>query len=303
MIDNIVAELEKKKLTQISQDALVVNLDQFNLPPCLIKKKDEATLYATRDITAALYRYNTYSFCKNLYVVGNSQRLHFQQVFTVLKLMGYAWAENCIHVDFGWVKFEEEILSTRKGNIILLEDVLDKAIKLALQIIEEKNPELEDKVKVAKEVGIGAVIFAYLSRRRNKDFDFVWEEVLNFEGETGPYLQYTQARLCGLQRKYEKNIVSEVDFSLLKEKEEITLVKVLEDFPRIIKRAVEGYEPAILSSYLIKLASTFNTYYQNIRIITEDEKKTEAKMLLVKSAQVVLKEGLRLLGLKAPEQM
>ncbi len=303
LIDDTVTELEKKKLTQISQDALVVNLDQFNLPPCLIRKKDEATLYATRDIAAAIYRYNTYNFYKNLYVVGNSQRLHFQQVFTVLKLMGYTWAENCIHVDFGWVKFEEEILSTRKGNIILLEDVLNKSIDLAKQIIEEKNPELENKKEVAQQVGIGAVVFAYLFRRRNKDFDFVWEEVLNFEGETGPYLQYTHARLYSLQRKYEKEIIPKVDFSLLKEKDEIGLVKILEDFPRNIKRAIEDYEPAILSSYLIKLTSTFNTYYQNIRIITEDEKETKAKMLLVKCVQVVLKEGLRLLGIKAPERM
>ncbi|EQB63955.1 MAG: Arginine-tRNA ligase [candidate division Zixibacteria bacterium RBG-1] len=303
MIEQTVQELQEKKLTQISQDALVVNLDQFNLPPCLIKKKDESTLYATRDITAAIYRYKTYNFYKNLYVVGNSQRLHFQQVFTVVKLMGYNWADNCIHVDFGWVKFEEEILSSRKGNIILLEDVLDKSINLAGQIIEEKNPELENKKGVAEEVGIGAVVFAYLARRRNKDFDFVWEEVLNFEGETGPYLQYTHARLCSLQKKYEKKIEDRADFSLLKGKEEISLIKILEDFPRTIQRALDGYEPAVLSNYLVRLASTFNTYYQNIKIITEEEEKTRAKMLLVKSAQVVLKEGLRLLGLKAPEQM
>lgn len=303
MIEQTVSELENKKLTQISQDALVVNLDQFNLPPCLIKKKDEATLYATRDISAAIYRHKTYNFYKNLYVVGNSQRLHFQQVFTVLKLMGYNWSDSCIHVDFGWVKFEEEILSTRKGNIILLEDVLDKSIDLALKIMEEKNPDLENKKEVAGQVGIGAVIFAYLSRRRNKDFDFVWQEVLNFEGETGPYLQYTHARLCSLQRKYEKKIDAQVNFQLLKEKDEITLVKMAEDFPRIIKRALDSYEPASLSSYLIKLASTFNTYYQNVRIITEDEESTKARMLLIKSTQIVLKEGLRLLGIKAPERM
>ncbi len=303
MIEETVKELQEKKMTQMSQDALVVNLDQFNLPPCLIKKKDESTLYATRDITAAIYRYKTYNFYKNLYVVGNSQRLHFQQVFTVLKLMGYTWADNCIHVDFGWVKFEDEILSSRKGNIILLEDVLDKSINLAGQIIEEKNPELENKKEVAQQVGIGAVVFAYLARRRNKDFDFVWEEVLNFEGETGPYLQYTHARLCSLQKKYEGKIDEKTDFSLLKEKEEISLVKILEDFPRTIYRAIDGYEPAVLSNYLIRLASTFNTYYQNIKIISEAEEKNRAKMLLVKSTQVILKEGLRLLGLKAPEQM
>ena len=303
LIEQTITELEKKKLTQISQDALVVSLDQYNLPSCLIKKKDEATLYATRDISAAIYRYKTYNFAKNLYVVGNSQRLHFQQVFTVLKMMGYSWADSCIHIDFGWVKFQEEILSTRKGNIILLEDVLDKSIDLALKIIEEKNPELENKEEVAQQVGIGAVIFAYLSRRRNKDFDFVWEEVLNFEGETGPYLQYTHARLCSLQSKYGYEIDTRVDYSLLQEKDEISLVKILEDFPRTIKRAIDGYEPSVVSGYLIKLASTFNTYYQNIRIITEDEKKTEAKILLVKCTQTVLKEGLRLLGIKAPGKM
>jgi len=302
-IERVLNELERTKLTEISQDALVVNLDKFNLPPCLIKKKDEATLYTTRDLAAALYRHNTYNFHKSLYVVGSAQQLHFQQVFKVLELMGYAWSKDCIHVDFGWVKFQEQILSTRSGHILLLEDVLKRSIQLVREIIAEKNPDLEDKEAVSNQVGIGAVVFAFLSRRRQKDFDFSWEEVLNFDGETGPYLQYTHARLCSLQRKFDRKIDSGVDFAKIASPEEFQLAKLLETFPEIIKSSAEQYEPQILSSYLLKLAGVFNTFYQKVRIITEDKESTQAKMLLVRCTQMVIQEGLRLLGIKAPERM
>ncbi|OGV97325.1 arginine--tRNA ligase [Microgenomates group bacterium RBG_16_45_19] len=302
-IEVVLKELEENKLTEVSQEALVVNLDKFNLPPCLIKKKDEATLYTTRDLAAAMYRRQTYDFHKSLYVVGSAQQLHFQQVFKVLELMGHAWAKDCIHVDFGWVKFEEQILSTRSGHILLLEDVLRRSIQLVREIIAEKNPDLEEKEKVANQVGIGAVVFAFLSRRRQKDFDFKWEEVLNFEGESGPYLQYSHARLCSLQRKYSRPISSEVDFQKIAGREEYQLTKLLENFPETVKNAAEQYEPHIIANYLLKLAGVFNTYYQNVRIITEDETATKAKMLLVYVTQIVLREGLNLLGIKAPEKM
>ena len=302
-IEGVLNELETKKLTEISQEALVVNLDKFNLPPCLIKKKDEATLYTTRDLAAAIYRHNTYNFHKSLYVVGSAQQLHFQQVFKVLELMGYAWSKDCIHVDLGWVKFQEQILSTRDGHMLLLEDVLKRSIQLVREIIAEKNPDLEEKEEVANQVGIGAVVFAFLSRRRQKDFDFSWDEVLNFDGETGPYLQYTHARLGSLERKFGKKVESGVDFARIASPEEFQLAKLLEAFPEIIQSSAEQYEPQILSSYLLKLAGIFNTYYQKVRIITEDEESTQAKMFLVKCTQVVIKEGLRLLGMKAPERM
>lgn len=302
-IEGVLKDLEEKKLTEISQEALVVRLDKFNLPPCLIKKKDEATLYTTRDLAAANYRHKTYNFYKSLYVVGSAQQMHFQQVFRVLELLGYAWAKDCIHVDFGWVKFQEQILSTRSGHILLLEDVLKRSIQLVREIIAEKNPGLEEKEEVANQVGIGAVVFAFLSRRRQKDFDFRWEEVLDFEGESGPYLQYTQARLCSLERKYGGSLSAEKNFDISAGREECQLAKILEAFPEVVKNAAEEFEPQIIASYLLKLAGVFNTYYQNVRIITEDEVQTKGKMLLVRCTQIVLKEGLYLLGMKAPERM
>ena len=295
--------LKAKGLAEISQDALIVNLEKFDLPPCLLKKKDEATLYATRDITAAIYRYNTYHFHKNLYVVGTAQKLHFQQVFKVLELMGYKWAKDCVHVDFGWIKFKQEMMSTRKGNIVLLEDVLNKSIRLARKIIEEKNPDLENKDEVAEDVGIGAVVFADLSTRRNKDIDFDWDQALSFDGETGPYVQYTHARLCSLMRKYGKPIKKEIDHQVLSTDEETRLIRLLEEYPRRISQTANTYEPSIICSYLIEVCSTFNRFYQKQRIITQDQRLTQARMVLVNGIQTVLKDGLSLLGIKAPERM
>ncbi len=302
-MDQTIREIESKGLAEISQDALIVNLDKYDLPSCLLKKSDEATLYATRDITAAIYRYNTYKFHKSLYVVGTAQSLHFRQLFKVLELMGYAWAKDCVHVDFGWIKFKQKMMSTRKGNIILLEDVLNKSIELAGKIIQEKNPELENKEEVAKDVGIGAVIFADLSTRRNKDIDFDWDQALSFDGETAPYVQYTHARLCSLMRRYGEPVVREVDYAVFSTEEESTLVKLLQDFPPKIQSAAQNYEPAIICSLLIDLCSSFNRFYQKQRIITEDQDLTAARMLLVKALQITIKSGLSLLGIQAPERM
>ncbi|MGB8658609.1 MAG: arginine--tRNA ligase [Candidatus Zixiibacteriota bacterium] len=298
-----IEELEAKGLAEVSQDALIVSLEKFGLPPCLLKKKDEATLYATRDITGAIYRYNTYHFSKSLYVVGAAQRLHFQQVFKVLELMGHDWFKDCVHVDFGWIKFKQEMMSTRKGNIILLEDVLNKSIELARKIIEEKNPGLENKEEVAKDVGIGAVIFADLATRRNKDIDFDWDQALSFDGETAPYVQYTHARLCSLLRKHGKPIEKEVDYKAFSTEQEIRLIKLLESYPGMIKSAAEGYEPAFVCSFLLDVCSVFNRFYQQQRIISEDDKSTSARMLLVKAAQITVKNGLSLLGIRAPGRM
>jgi arginyl-tRNA synthetase len=302
-INETIEKIKKMGLTEISQDALIVDLEEYGLPVCLLKKKDESTLYATRDITAAIYRYDTYRFHKLLYVVGSAQKLHFQQVFKVLELMGYKWAKDLVHIDFGWIKFKQQILSTRRGNIIFLEDVLNKSIELALKIIQDKNPELENKEKVAFDVGIGAVVFADLSTRRQKDIDFNWEEVLNFEGQTGPYVQYTHARLCSLIRKYEKTIKSDVDFAVFSIEEEHSIIKRLEDYPRKIKLSAESYEPSILCSYLLDLCSVFNRFYHKERIITDDKITTDARVFLVKGVQTVVKSGLNLLGMKAPEKM
>jgi arginyl-tRNA synthetase len=302
-MDQTLEELKNKGLAEMSQDALIVDLEKFNLPPCLLKKKDEATLYATRDITAAVYRYDTYHFHKNLYVVGTAQKLHFRQVFKVLELMGYQWAKDCVHVDFGWIKFKQEMMSTRKGNIVLLEDVLNKSIQLALKIIEEKNPDLDNKDEVAEDVGIGAVVFADLSTRRNKDIDFDWDQALSFDGETGPYVQYTLARLCSLMRKYGRPVERNIDHHFFSTDEEIRLIRLLEGYPGKIRQAADTYEPAIICSFLIELCSTFNRFYQKHRIIAQEQRSTEARMLLVKAIQTVLKDGLSVLGIKAPERM
>jgi arginyl-tRNA synthetase len=298
-----IQEIKDKDLADISQDALIVDLEKYDLPPCLLKKKDEATLYATRDIAAAIYRYETYRFHKNLYVVGTSQRLHFQQVFKVLELMGYDWAKDCVHVDFGWIKFKQEMMSTRKGNIVLLEDVLNQSIQLARKVIEEKNPDLEGKDEVANQVGIGAVIFSDLSTRRIKDIDFDWDQAISFDGETAPYVQYTHARLCSLMRRYSKPIRNDIDYTIFTTPEEIALVKLLGDFPQKIKAAAESYEPAFVCMFLIEICSSFNRFYQKHRIITDDSKSTSARMLLVKAIQLTIKSGLSLLGIRAPERM
>ncbi|HVP37327.1 MAG TPA: arginine--tRNA ligase [Terriglobales bacterium] len=302
-VDTTIDKMQQMGLTELSQDALIVNLEKYGMPPCLIRKKDEASLYATRDICAAIYRYDTYHFYKALYVVGSAQKLYFQQLFKVLELMGYTWAKNLVHVDFGWVKFKQQMMSTRKGNIVLLEDVLNKSIDLALKIIKEKNPELENKEKVAFDVGIGAVIFTNLFTRRNKDIDFDWDKVLNFEGETGPYVQYTHARLCSLIRKYDQPIEERVNFGIFSTAEEHMLIKKLEDFPRRIESSGREYEPAIVCSYLLELSALFNRFYQKERIITESTESTNARMLLVKAVQTVIKSGLSLLGIKSPEKM
>ncbi len=302
-MDSTIEKLKAAGLTQKSQDALIVNLEKYNLPACLLRKKDEATLYATRDITAAIYRYDTYHFHKLLYVVGSAQKLHFQQVFKVLELMGYPWAKDLVHVDFGWILFKEKVMSTRRGTIVLLEDVLNRSVDLALKIIQEKNPDLENKEKVAFDVGIGAVIFADLSTRRQKDVNFDWKEVLNFEGQSGPYIQYTHARLCSLMRKYGKPAGKDVDFNLLITEEENLIAKRLLDYPRQIKLAAESYEPSIICSYLLDLCSIFNRFYQKERILTSDKISTQARILLVKGVQTVVKNGLTILGIKAPEGM
>lgn len=303
MLEGTVKSLKAAGLATISEKALVVDLEEYNMPPCLLKKRDEASLYATRDICAAEYRHKTYGFTKMLYVVGSEQKLHFRQVFKVLELMGDEWVRGCTHVDFGLIKFRHGRMSTRKGKIILLEEVLDEAVTRAREIIDEKNPGLENKDRVAKQVGIGAVIFADLSTRRAKDVIFDWDVVLNFEGETGPYVQYTHARLCSVMRKYGKPVTTSVDYGLLKEKDEYLLVRKLEQFPKAIEGAARSCEPVIMCNYLLELCGTFNRYYNHHRIIGTDEALTRARILLSDSVRQVLRNGLTLLGIQTPEEM
>jgi arginyl-tRNA synthetase len=302
-LDPTIERIRQAGLVSLSDEALIVDLRPYNMPPCLLRKKDEATLYATRDLAAAMYRHETYGFWKMLYVVGADQRLHFQQVFKVLELMGFPWAQECVHVDFGMIRFHDEKMGARRGNIIFLEDVLDRAVELAEQIVHEKNPELPDKRQVAEAVGIGAVIFTDLSTRRVKDVNFEWEKVLTFEGETGPYVQYTHARACSVLRKADQPLRSDVDYSPLTQDEAFDLVRLLTDYPAVLRRAAENSEPFFVTDYLLTLSERFNKYYHNYRILTDDTAVREARLWLVKSVQTVIESGLTMLGIKAPEEM
>ncbi|MCP4265572.1 MAG: arginine--tRNA ligase [Candidatus Brocadiaceae bacterium] len=303
MLDETVKRIKDAGLTEISEEALIVNLDKYDMPPCILRKKDDASLYATRDICAAEYRKREYNFDKMIYVVGSEQKLHFKQFFKVLDLMGYEWVNDCMHVDFGLVKFKGGKMSTREGKVILLEDLLVESCKIAREIIESKNSDLENKTEIANDVGIGAIIFSELSTKRVKDVLFDWNEILNFDGETGPYVQYTHARLCSVIRKCGEKITNEVDYNALKEDDELLLVKKLETFPLTIIRAARHCEPSILSKYLLDLCATFNRFYQHHRILIDDTELKKARILLVDSVRQVIKNGLKILGLKAPERM
>jgi arginyl-tRNA synthetase len=231
--------------------------------------------------------------------VGSEQRLHLRQVFKVLELMGHAWSKDCVHVDFGRIQG----MSTRKSAVVLLKDVLDEAISRVRDIITQKNPSLENKEQVARDVGIGAVVFFDLSSRRVKDVKFDWNEILNFEGETGPYVQYSHVRLCSMLEKYGKPIERAVNFALLEQEDEFALVRMLERFPQIVVHAAHEFEPSILAGFLLSLCSTFNRYYHNHRILGDDAELTRARILLVDGLRCALKNGLRLLGLNAPGRM
>lgn len=302
-MDSVVKELEEKNLLVESNGAKVVMLEEENMPPCIILKGDGATIYATRDLAAAFYRKKTYDFYKSIYVVGSPQALHFKQVFKTIEKMGYDWAKDCEHVGFGLVKFADRKLSTRKGEVIFLEELLNESISKTLEIINEKNPELENKEEVAEKVGIGAVIFTYLKNKREKDIVFNWNEMLNFDGETGPYVQYTYARGKSILRKAE-NLNGEADYSALNSTEEFELVKTLSNFNEAILYGLDKLEPSILTRYIIDVAKAFNKFYNAHNIMaTEDEKLKIARLKMVAATCQVIKNGLALLGIKVVEKM
>ncbi|GIM45460.1 arginine--tRNA ligase [Collibacillus ludicampi] len=305
-MDAVVEELERKHLLEKSQGADVVDLSAYNMPPCLIRKSDGATLYATRDLAAALYRHREYHADKLLYVVGGEQKLHFQQVFKVLELMGYEWAKECTHIAFGMMRFEGKKMSTRKGQVVLLEEVLTKAVDLARQIIEEKNPNLPDKEQVAEAVGVGAIIFNDLKNNRLHDIDFHWEEALNFDGETGPYVQYTYARLSSLLRKgnYDPSHARmPEDLSAVTGDTEWSLVKWLGRFENVLDRASEQYDPSLVAKYVIDICQLFNRYYNTTRILEGEAEEIAQKLTLVACTRTVIGKCLHLLGLKSLEMI
>ena len=300
-MDEGVQILEDKGLLKESKGASIVELDDVNLPPAMIKKSDGATLYITRDIATAIYRARTYNFVKNIYAVGQEQSNHFRQLKAVLKKMGFDWSDDMVHVDFGLVTKNRQKLSTRKGNIILLEPTLQEAISRAKAQIEEKNPDLENKEEVAHAVGVGAVKFYDLKTDRRNGYDFDLEAMVSFEGETGPYVQYAYARIQSILRKTNFTPSTDATYSL-SDPESWEIIKLLQDFSRVVKRAAENYDPSLIAKYAINLAQAFNKYYAHTRILDESPER-ESRLALSYSTAVVLKEALRLLGVDAPEKM
>ncbi|MFF6155893.1 arginine--tRNA ligase [Enterococcus faecium] len=300
-MDEIVKLLEEKHLLNEDKGAEIVDLSAYDLNPALIKKSDGATLYITRDLAAALYRKRTYDFKQSLYVVGNEQSYHFKQLKAVLKEMGFDWSDDMHHIPFGLITQGGKKLSTRKGKIVLLEEVLNEAIQSAKEQISEKNPDLENKDAVAKQVGVGAVIFHDLKNDRLNTFDFNLEEVVRFEGETGPYVQYTHARAVSLLEKA-GFVPSETADYALNDDTSWEVVKLVQKYPETVLSAGEKYEPSVIAKHAIKLAQAFNKYYAHTKILADDEQK-EARLALVYVVTVLLKEDLRLLGLHAPDKM
>ena len=300
----VIDELRDKGLLKESQGAYVVDLEEDKMPPCLILKKDGATLYATRDLAAIFYRKKTYDFAKVLYVVAYQQNLHFQQVFKVVEKMGYPWAKDLEHVAFGMVSYEGKALSTREGYVVYLDELLERAVEKAKDIINEKSPNLENKDEVARQVGIGAVVFFDLFNNRIKDIDFRWDRALNFDGETGPYVQYTHARCCSVLRKAEDAGISAApDYSALNNATAQEVVRTLEKFPETVSEACHRNEPSMVTRFCVELASSFNRFYYENHILTDNLAASAALVNLTRATASCIKLALSLIGVEAPEKM
>ena len=302
-IGDALEAIDKKNLLEESDGAMIINLDDENLPPVLIKKSNGSSTYLTRDIATAMYRKKTYDFYKNVYVVASQQKLHFEQLRAVLKKMGFDWWNDCEHVSFGMVSMKDGSMKTREGKVIFLEDVLNRAIDKTKSIIEERNPNLEHKEEVAKQVGVGAVIFQDLFNNRIKDYTFDWDQVLNFDGETGPYTQYTFSRSCSILDKGEFELKDNSKFDLLVDDTEIDIVKHLSKFEEVLLNATEKYEPSFLTRYTVELAKLFNKFYANCPINTAEDELKYQRLYLTYSVNKCLKLSLSLLGIEAPVRM
>lgn len=300
----VVDELREKGLLVESQGAYVVMLDDYGMSPAIVLRSDGATLYITRDLAAAFYRHNEYHFDKCLYVVAYQQNLHFKQLFKILELMGHEWYKGMEHVSFGMVSYEGRALSTREGYVVYLEDLLNKAVEKAREIIEEKSPNLPNKDEVARQVGVGAVVYFDLHNDRNKDIDFRWERALNFDGETGPYVQYTHARCCSVLRKAETFAQAEPDYGVITDDEAQDVLMLLTRFPETVRKAMDANEPSLITRHTTQLAQAYNKYYFEHRIMEEgDPAGTAARLNLTRAVRDVIKTGLYLIGVEAPERM
>lgn len=305
-MEAVVKELNAKGLLKDSQGAKIVDLEEYNMPPCIIITSASTTIYATRDITAFIDRVKSFDFEKMIYVVGGEQKLHFEQFFKVLELMGYGdYVKKSIHVSFGLVVDKTgEKIGTRKGNSVFLEDILNESIEKVKVIINEKNPNLENKEEIARKVGVGAIIFNDLSNSRIKDEIFDWDTILNFQGETGPYMQYIYVRTKGLLEKagYIPDFEN-IDCKYLNEKQAIEIVKLIYQFEATIKNAAEKNEPSIIARYLIDLAQAFSNFYNEYKVITENKELQDARLFITLAVGQVLKTGAELLGIEMPDKM
>lgn len=304
MTSKVVETLESKNLLVESDGAKIVPLDEYDMPPCLVTKKDGSSIYATRDLAALLYRHETYNFTKCLYVTGLEQQLHFKQVFKVIELLGYDWYQGLHHIPYGLVSLKEGKMSTRKGQVIFAEDILKEAIQRIREIIAEKNPDLENKEEVARMVGVGAIMFNDLYNQRIKDVIFSWDKILNFDGETGPYVQYTHARAASVLRKAGVSEVGmDIDYSVLTDEASMALLKELSRFPQVVVDAAEKFEPFVVSRYSVAVAQAFNKFYHDCQINVEDERVKMARLKLVIVTKKIIHDALELLGIGSPEQM
>ena len=302
-MDTVIDQIKEKGLLKESQGTNVVDLEEYNMPPALITKNDGSTLYMTRDLAAAIYRKNTYDFDKCIYVVGSQQSLHFQQLFKVLELMGFEWSKDLVHVPFGMVALEEGTMSTRKGRVVFLEDVLKQAIEKTKETVLSKNPNAKNVDEIAKQVGVGAVVFQELSNSRIKDYTFSWERTLSFEGETGPYVQYTHARCCAVLRKANEEVTTDINYDLLSDGDAAEVLKVIGSFNKSILSAMRRNEPHIVTRFVLDLAQAFNKFYHDNPILVEDEELRKARLALVAATRQTLENGLKILGMHAPERM
>ena len=299
----IVEELREKGLLVESDGAQIVDLSAYDMPPAIILRSDGATLYMTRDLAAAQYRHDTYHFAKCLYVVAYQQDLHFKQLFKTLELMGREWAKDMVHISYGMVSYEGQSMSTRKGHVVYLEDLLNLAVEKALSIINEKNPDLENKEAIARQIGVGAVIFFDLYNNRIKDIDFYWDRALNFDGETAPYVMYTHARCASVLRKAGEGTDAAPDYAALADADAQNVVRLLEQFPGLLGEALERGEPSMITRYSVDLAQAFNKFYYEQRILDDDGAVRAARLNLTRAAKSVIATALSLIGVSAPERM